>query len=101
MLTNAKRLLSEYEKRLEGFEILIFGSARFATYPNDIDLLFVYDANRIEPKDVYPILGPVLIELESKLNVPINHVVLSLDEDRESAFSSSVDAMCIAAAKRA
>jgi hypothetical protein len=75
----------------EGVRVFLFGSACYRECPNDIDLLFVYDASCLSPRSAYAALRPLMTEIENVVAVPVRSVVLSDNEARESRFIEEVE----------
>lgn len=75
----------------DGVQVFLFGSACYHEHPNDIDLLFVYDASCLPPRSAYAALRPLMTEIENIVAVPVRSVVLSDNEAHESRFIEEVE----------
>lgn len=58
----------------------MFGSACYRIRPNDIDMLFIYDASLLPPGTAYSAFKPLMTDIEHSVGIPIHSVVLSQDE---------------------
>jgi len=75
----------------DGVQVFLFGSVCYRDHPNDIDMLFVYDASLLPPRSAYGAFRPLMAEIEAMVDIPIRSVVLSQDEARESGFVEEVE----------
>jgi hypothetical protein len=71
----------------EGVRVFSFGSALDSFGFRDIDLLCVYDVDRIEPGAIYGQLRPLFEGLRARYGVRVHPVVLTEREEREVEFA--------------
>lgn len=75
--------------------LYIFGSWLRSESPNDIDLLWVFDKEKIPTAEV---LSHVFMKEETMaggLSVPIHHTILSVSEELELGFIQETDAVWV------
>ena len=88
---SVRSVVKNAESLPDGVQVFLFGSACYREHPNDIDLLFVYDANVLPARSAYAALKPLMLEIESIVSVPVRSVVLSDDEAGSSRFIEQVE----------
>ena len=91
--TNVRNVVDAAESLPDGVTVFLFGSACYRDCPNDIDMLFVYEAASLPPQSAYSALQPLMAEIENAVGVPVRSVVLTEEEARESGFVSEVEAI--------
>ncbi len=75
--------------------LYVFGSWLRSESPNDIDLLWVFDKEKIPTAEV---LSHVCMKEEAMargLSVPIHHTILSVSEELELGFIQETDAVWV------
>lgn len=76
----------EKEKLKEGINIYVFGSSLEDNEPNDLDLLLVYDSDRIEIDKILRIRTYLYNKLNKLFMIPIDLSILSIQEEKELNF---------------
>ncbi len=87
------RVVKNAKSLPDGVQVFLFGSACYRENPNDIDMLFVYDAGVIPARSAYATLQPLMLEIQKIADVPVRPVVLSDHEARASGFIEDVEAI--------
>lgn len=67
-------------------KVYLFGSARKSSSPRDIDLLLIYDKELITVDRILWIKNYIRNYIDSKFNKPVDIIVLSQKEEKESNF---------------
>ena len=84
VVENAKHLPS-------GVRIYLFGSACYRERPNDIDLLYVYDATTVPTDTAYSRFQPLSRQIEDVVGIRVHPTVLSTKEAMESLFIERIE----------
>lgn len=79
------------EDRLEGFRVLLFGSALYKNRPADADLLFIYDSGVVSPSQAYSRIQMTIDQVSVSTGLSVHPVVLSLAEEGRVQFEASLD----------
>lgn len=80
----------------DGVKCYVFGSILTDVYrANDIDVLFVYDASKVEPSRIYQVLSPLRSALERCAGRPVHPVVLSTSEAAADGFRERVESVSL------
>ena len=79
----------------DGASVYLFGSACYRNRPNDIDMLFVYNASLLPPATAYAAFKPLIRRIESEVAIPVHPVVLSEREAQESGFIEDIEPIAL------
>ena len=74
-----------------GVRIYLFGSACYRQRPNDIDMLYVYDATIVPTDTAYSRFQPLSRRIEEAVGIHVHHTVLSPKEAMESRFIERIE----------
>lgn len=88
-LTRVRQQINGAKSLPKGVKFYLFGSILIDAPKSDIDLLCVYDATRTQPKDVYSLLEPLIVELRDLVGTSIHPVILTEAEEQEVCFIES------------
>lgn len=86
---NVKERLKSAAGLPDGIRLYMFGSSLEGTADSDIDLLFVYDSNKIHPIEIYHQLERFFSEVQSLVGRPVHPVVLSVLEEEQIQFAKN------------
>ncbi|MGD1001489.1 MAG: nucleotidyltransferase domain-containing protein [Candidatus Brocadiia bacterium] len=87
---SAKNVVTKTAGRIDGVQVFLFGSSRYLNDPSDIDLLFVYDKQKLQPEQAYMRVRPIVKAVSKKTGVPVHPVILTKEEERATKFIKSV-----------
>lgn len=78
----------------------IFGSALTSDYPNDLDVLVIYDPLVCPPQDAYSFHREAMLDLEANLDMPVHITLLTPSEESGTEFIKRTGAIELADAMR-
>ena len=78
----------------------IFGSALSSDFPNDIDVLVVYDPLACPPQDAYFFHRDAKFDLETSFNLPVHITLLMSSEESSTDFINRTGAIELSVAMR-
>ncbi|WP_035336844.1 nucleotidyltransferase domain-containing protein [Dokdonia sp. PRO95] len=76
-------------KRKEHFDLYLFGSSLYSDTPSDIDIAIIYDKKFIDIKQALNYRSEILIYLNTELEIKIDTILLSKEEEIETEFLSN------------
>lgn len=88
---SVRNAVENVEDLPDGSRVFLFGSACYRSHPRDIDILYIYDANSVPPRDAYARFRPVSNEITRSVGVNVHATVLSTTEVQESRFLERVE----------
>ena len=91
LVKSVKNVVVNTKRLPGGVHVFMFGSACYRISPNDIDMLFVYDASLVPPCTAYSVFKPLMTDIEYSVGIPIHSLVLSQDEVRKTGFIGKVE----------
>jgi hypothetical protein len=82
---------------LRAVDVFLFGSASFQETPSDLDILLVYDPRLLTPSGAIELRVELVDLLTAKYGLPVDIVLLSVQEDAQSLFSEREAAVLLLA----
>ncbi|WP_147949503.1 nucleotidyltransferase domain-containing protein [Paenibacillus sp. N3.4] len=76
----------EREKLKEAINIYVFGSSLENNEPNDLDILLIYDSDRVKIDEILNFRTYLYNKLSKLLMIPIDLSILSIQEENELNF---------------
>ena len=76
-------------KHKEHFDLYLFGSSLYSDTPSDIDIAIIYDKRFINIKQALKYRSELLSDLNTKLEMKIDTILLSKEEEIETEFLSN------------
>jgi predicted nucleotidyltransferase len=95
-LTLIRNRIDDAEGIPKSVRFYLFGSILEDSIGSDIDLLCVYDAEEINPRDAYTILQPLFEDLHSRFGSPVHPVVLTQTEEQQVCFVETEECIPVA-----
>lgn len=77
-----------HTKLPEGTSVYVFGSFLNTRFPNDLDILFLYDPNKCLPQNAYREHRSYIEHLKVCSGLTVDATLLTYDEQRQSDFLS-------------
>ncbi|MES1213491.1 MAG: hypothetical protein ABUL64_02805 [Singulisphaera sp.] len=77
--------------------MFVFGSSRFEDDAHDIDILVVYDNEKIPAAEAFDRFRPIFDTVMKSTGLSVHPVVISTDEEREQHFIASVRPIVVSA----
>lgn len=76
-------------KPKEHFDLYLFGSSLYSETPSDIDIAIIYDKNYVSVQEAIEFRSELLNNLSSKIDMKIDTILLSSEEEIETEFLSN------------
>jgi predicted nucleotidyltransferase len=86
LITLLQKITREKNVNLDNIKFFLFGSFDKVANPSDIDLLILYNKDKVKINEVLSIRQRVLIQLKKNTNIPIDISLLNFDEEEELNF---------------
>jgi hypothetical protein len=86
-----RNVVKNAENLPSGVYIYLFGSACYRQQPEDIDILYVYDASIVPSDTAYARFRPLSRSIEDAVGIRVHPTVLSTKELMESSFLERVE----------
>ena len=79
-------------------KLYIFGSALSSDYPNDLDVLVIYDPSACPPQVAYSFHREAMLDLEASFHMPVHITLLTPSEESGTEFIKRTGAIELAVA---
>lgn len=73
--------------------LYIFGSALISLYPNDLDVLVIYDPLACSPREAYHAHREMVLDLENLFSLPVHLTLLTPTEESGTDFIQRTGAL--------
>lgn len=90
-MKSVKSIVANTKRLPDGVDVFVFGSACYRIHPNDIDMLFIYDANLLPPQSAYSAIRPLIVDIQNKVSLSVHSVILTRREASDSRFVDEVE----------